>query len=59
MKAPKPNARKTGSELLERATKNLLVALKKDMVENDGAVDYDKLRKDGYSPRLLARLEEC
>ena len=58
MKTQKKAVRKTEAELLEHATKNLLTALKKEMIEKDGAVDYEKLRKDGYSPRLLSKLEE-
>jgi hypothetical protein len=29
------------------------------MLKKDGRVDYDKLRKDGYSERLLAKLEQA
>jgi len=32
--------------------------LKKDMKQKDGGVDVEKLRKEGYSSRLLARLED-
>ena len=45
--------------MLTKATNNLLVALKKDMLAKDGRIDYDKLRKDGYSERLLAQLEQA
>jgi hypothetical protein len=47
---------KAEAELLDHATNNLLRALKQDMRKKDGRVDYDKLRKDGYSDRLLTRL---
>jgi len=47
---------KTEAELLDHATNNLLRALKQDMRKKNGRVDYDKLRKDGYSDRLLTRL---
>jgi hypothetical protein len=50
---------KTEAELLDHATNNLLRGLKRDMRKKDGRVDYDKLRKDGYSDRLLARLEQA
>jgi hypothetical protein len=52
----KRRARSEG-ELLDHATNNLLRALKQDMLKKDGRVDLDKLRKDGYSDRLLAKLE--
>jgi hypothetical protein len=47
---------KAEAELLDHATNNLLRALKQDMRKKNGRVDYDKLRKDGYSDRLLTRL---
>ena len=47
---------KTEAELLDHATNNLLRALKQDMLKKEGRVDYDKLRKDGYSDRLLGKL---
>ena len=53
--------RSTKSEagLLDHATNNLLRGLKRDMQKKDGGVNYDKLRKDGYSDRLLTRLEQA
>lgn len=48
---------KSEAELLDHASKNLLQALKRDMLKKEGRIDYDKLRKDGYSERLLAKLE--
>ena len=50
---------KSEVELLDHATNNLLRAVKRDMVRTDGRVDREKLRKDGYSERLLARLDEA
>jgi hypothetical protein len=50
---------KSEAELLDHASKNLLRALKRDMLKKDGRIDYDKLRKDGYSERLLAKLEQA
>jgi hypothetical protein len=50
---------KSEAELLEHATNNLLRALKGDMLKKDGRVDREKLRKDGYSNRLLDRLEQA
>jgi hypothetical protein len=49
---------KTEADLLDHATNNLLRALKQDMRKKEGRVDSDKLRKDGYSDRLIARLEQ-
>jgi hypothetical protein len=57
VKPAKKLRRKTETKVLECATNNLLAALKKDMLAKEGRVDYDKLRKEGYSERLLARLE--
>ena len=50
---------KSEAELLDHATDNLLRALKRDMVKTEGRVDREKLRKDGYSDRLLDRLEQA
>ena len=58
MKNAKKLDRKTEADVLDRATDNLLAALKKDMIEKDGAVDQEKLRKEGYSPRLVACFKE-
>jgi len=58
VRATKKARRKTEAQVLEHATKNLLSALKKDMISKEGRVDHEKLRKEGYSERLLARLDE-
>jgi len=50
---------KSESALLDHASKNLLRALKRDMLKKEGRIDYDRLRKDGYSNRLLAKLEDA
>lgn len=49
---------KSEAELLDHATNNLLRALKGDMLKKEGRVERSKLRKDGYSDRLLDRLEQ-
>jgi len=51
--------RKSEPDVLDRATKNLARALKQDMLKKDGRVDYDKLRKEGYSERLLEKLQRA
>jgi hypothetical protein len=57
VKATTKRRAKSEAELLDHATNNLLHALKRDMQEKEGRVDYDKLRKNGYSDRLLTQLE--
>jgi hypothetical protein len=52
-------AAKSEAELLDQATGSLLKAVKQKMLKKQGRVDYAKLRKDGYSDRFLARLEEA
>jgi hypothetical protein len=59
VKATTKRRAKSEGELLEHATNNLLRALKGDMLKKDGRVDREKLRKDGYSERLLDRLEQA
>ena len=59
VKATAKRRAKSEAELLDHASKNLLRALKCDMLKKEGRIDYDKLRKDGYSERLLAKLEDA
>jgi hypothetical protein len=59
VKVAAAKSQKTEAELLDHATNNLLRGLKRDMQKKDGRVNYDKLRKDGYSERLLAKLERA
>ena len=59
MKTANMRRRKTEAEVLDHATNKLLAALKKDMRKKEGRIDYDKLRKEGYSERLLNRLEKA
>ena len=50
---------KSEAELLDHATGNLLRGLKGDMLKKDGRVDRQKLRKEGYSERLIERLDQA
>jgi len=50
---------KSEAAVLDHAANNLLRALKRDMLKKGGRVDHEKLRKDGYSDRLIARLEQA
>lgn len=59
MKTAAKRRAKSEAELLDRATDNLARALKRDMLKKDGRIDYEKLRKEGYSERLLAKLEQA
>ena len=59
MKAAAKRRAKSEAELLDHATNNLLRALKREMLKKDGRIDYDKLRKEGYSERLLVKLEQA
>ena len=58
MKTTVKRRQKSEAELLDHATNNLLRALKRDMLKKDGRVDRGKLQKEGYSERLLDRLEQ-
>jgi hypothetical protein len=57
VKATTKRPTKTEAELLDHATNNLLRAVKQKILKKAGRVDYDKLRKDGYSDRFLAKVE--
>jgi|SRR5712692_760433 len=59
VKATAKRRAKSEAELVDHTSKNLLRALKRDMLKKYGRIDYDKLRKDGYSQRLLAKLEQA
>ena len=59
MKTTRKSSAKSESELLDHATSNLLRALKEDMLKKEGRVDRAKLKKDGYSERLIERLDEA
>ena len=59
VKASAKSRTKSEAQVLDHATNNLLRALKKDMVKKAGRVDTAKLRKEGYSDRLLAKLEQA
>ena len=59
MKTVVAKTQKSEARLLDQATGNLLRAVKRKMLKKQGRVDYGKLRKDGYSDRFLARLEEA
>lgn len=50
---------KSEAELLDYASKICCGRSKRDLLKQEGRIDYDKLRKDGYSERLLAKLENA
>ncbi len=58
MKTATKRRAKSEAELLDQAANNLARALKRDMLKKHGRIDYEKLRKEGYSERLLAKLEQ-
>jgi len=49
---------KSEADLMDQATEQLLRAVKEKLRKKQGRVDYAKLRKEGYSERFLARLED-
>ena len=57
MKATTKRRAKSEAELLDYATNNLLRSVKQKILKKEGRVDYDKLRKEGYSDRFLAKVE--
>jgi hypothetical protein len=56
VKATTKRRAKSEAELLDHAAGNLMRALKRDMLKKDGRIDYEKLRKEGYSERLSGAL---
>ena len=59
MKTATKRRQKSEADVVDRATKNLARALKDEMRKKDGRVDYDKLRKEGYSGRLLEKIQKA
>jgi hypothetical protein len=59
VKATSKRRSKSEAQVLDHATDNLLKALKRDMLKKDGRIDRAKLAKEGYSDRLLNRLEQA
>ena len=59
MKVASAKKQKSEAELLDQATNNLLHAVKQRILKREGSVDYDKLRKEGYSERFIAKVEEA
>ena len=53
--APKPKQRKFSLESL-RAGDRLLKAIKDELRKKGEKIDYNKLRRDGYSDAMIARL---
>jgi hypothetical protein len=58
MKVDAARKAKSEADLLDQATGQLLRAVKQKMLKKQGRVDHAKLRKEGYSERFLARLED-
>lgn len=50
---------KSEAALLDQATVQLLRAVKQKLRQKQARVDFAKLRKEGYSDRFLARLEDA
>ena len=59
MKVAGTKPTKSEADLLDKATGSLLKAIKQKMLKKRGRVDYAKLRKEGYSDRFLAKLEQA
>ena len=55
--APKPKQRKFSLENL-KAGDRLLKAIKDELRKKGEKIDYNKLRRDGYSEAMIARLKE-
>jgi hypothetical protein len=55
--APKPKQRKFSLESL-RAGDRLLKAIKDELRKKGEKIDYNKLRRDGYSEAMIERLKE-
>jgi len=59
VKATAKRRAKSEVELLDHAAGNSDARSQARHAEKDGRIDYEKLRKEGYSERLLAKLEQA
>ena len=59
MKTATKRRQKSEGHVLDHATKKLARALKEEMLKKDGRVDYERLRKEGYSERLLEKFRKA
>lgn len=50
---------KSEAKSLDYAIDDLVKALKRDLQKKYGRVDYTRLRKDGFSDKLLSRLRQA
>jgi hypothetical protein len=55
--APKPKQRKFSLESL-KAGDRLLKAIKDELRKKSEKIDYNRLRRDGYSEAMIERLKE-
>jgi hypothetical protein len=49
---------KSETQSLDSAISNLVKVLKRDLMKKYGRVDYNKLRKDGFSDNILTRIRQ-
>jgi hypothetical protein len=54
--ATKPK-RKKSSTVIYDAADRLLRAAKEKMLKENGRIDYEKLRREGFSAEMIARLK--
>jgi hypothetical protein len=48
---------KKGNAIIADATDRLLRAAKQKMLREKGRIDYDQLRREGFSAEMIARLK--
>jgi len=54
--ANRPKSKKANA-IMGAATDRLLRAAKEKMLREKGRIDYDQLRRDGFSAEMIARLK--
>ncbi len=54
--ATKPKRKKSGTVIADAADR-LLRAAKEKMLKENGRIDYEKLRREGFSAEMIARLK--
>ncbi len=54
--ATKPKRKKSSTAIADAADR-LLRAAKEKMLKQNGRIDYEKLRREGFSAEMIARLK--
>jgi hypothetical protein len=58
-KVPAKTRQRSADEILDQATQQLLKATKDETKKRGKAINYDSLRREGYSERFIDKVREA